>query len=267
MPKTPISQLGCVEKIEDGTIEIRYFGQFNTKIHHHEQTQLISPEKGTVYLYSECGNYCIPSNHYVYVAPNVKHRLISRSQNLKLKTIYLNLSHELDGNDGLLNIQVFSPSLLLDNLLDFGIRHLNSRENTDLKAPCLASLKMMLPFLLTNPIQLYTQAPKSEKLLYAIEFIIDSLGENLTITSISEKANMSERSLFRLFKKETGMTLFQFIKLSRMQRAIELMEDPTLSISEIVYQIGYESIATFSNIFKQLVGMSPQKYRNHFFKC
>lgn len=63
MPKTPISQLGCVEKIEDGTIEIRYFGQFNTEIHHHEQTQLISPEKGTLYLYSQYGNYCIPSNH------------------------------------------------------------------------------------------------------------------------------------------------------------------------------------------------------------
>ncbi|MDB5133630.1 MAG: hypothetical protein JWP37_233 [Mucilaginibacter sp.] len=54
------------------------------------------------------------------------------------------------------------------------------------------------------------------------------------------------------------MTLFQFIKTCRMQKALELMEASPMNISEIVYHIGYESTATFSNLFKQLVGISPQ---------
>ncbi|MDB5136043.1 MAG: hypothetical protein JWP37_2646, partial [Mucilaginibacter sp.] len=81
---------------------------------------------------------------------------------------------------------------------------------------------------------------------------------------ISKAANIPERTLSRLFKQETGMTIFQFIKTSRMQKALELMEDPAMNISEIVYHIGYESTATFSNLFKQLVGISPQKYRQKF---
>lgn len=266
MPKIPISHLNCAESFEDGKIEVRYFGQFNTDLHYHEQTQLISPEMGIVYLYSEYGSYCVPANHYIYVAANVQHRLISRSHNLKLKTIFLNLTNEITGINDKEMVKIFSPNELLDNLLNFGVQHWNTHQNNDLRASGLDSLKRMLPYLLTKPIQFHTRAPQSERLLRLVEFIMDTLAENLTIDLISEKAEMPQRTLFRLFKKETGMTLFQFIKFSRMQKAIELMEDPSLSISEIVYKIGYESIATFSNTFKKLVGISPKKYRQRVFK-
>lgn len=46
-----------------------------------------------------------------------------------------------------------------------------------------------------------------------------------------------------------------------MQLALELLEDQSLHISEIVYKIGYDSIPTFSNLFKELIGISPQRYR------
>jgi AraC-like DNA-binding protein len=94
--------------------------------------------------------------------------------------------------------------------------------------------------------------------------LIDRFLTKLTVPSISKAANIPERTLSRLFKQETGMTIFQFIKTGRMQKALELMEDPSMNISEIVYYIGYESTATFSNLFKQLVGISPQKYRQRF---
>ena len=93
-----------------------------------------------------------------------------------------------------------------------------------------------------------------------------SLNENLTISSLSSFSQIPERTLSRLFKKEMGMTIFQFIKLRRMQMALELMEDKALNINEIVYRIGYESTSTFSNLFKALIGTSPQKYRQSLLK-
>ncbi|MGX5820970.1 helix-turn-helix domain-containing protein [Chitinophaga lutea] len=257
MPKAAISQLVCAERFEDGKIAVRTIGQFDTGIHFHAQAQLSTPEKGMIYLYSEYGNYCVPANHYVYVAPNIPHNLISRSQNLTLKSIFLDLPDEPEHSA----VRIFSPSTLLDHFLDFGIRHWNGGQDAELKAACIAALKKMLPHALTNPVRLHTNAPKSERLLKAIEFISGALGENLTVAAIAKEAAMPERTLFRLFKEETGMTLFQFIKLSRMQKAIELMDDSSLTISEIVYAVGYESVATFSNVFKQLLGIGPQKYR------
>jgi AraC-like DNA-binding protein len=264
MPKIKIPLLPVLDGFEDGDIQIRSFGQFNTKIHCHQKTQLIAAEKGTLYLYSEKGSYCIPAHYYAYIAASLEHKFISRSQRVEIKTIFLELPQEITCNGKTLDIAIFPPSSLLDNFLSFGEQHWPGHQNPDLKTASLQALKKMLPFLLTKPIYLYTHPPKSEALLKAVEFITGALGENLTVPSISKAANIPERTLSRLFKQETGMTIFQFIKTSRMQKALELMEDPSMNISEIVYHIGYESTATFSNLFKQLVGISPQKYRQRF---
>ncbi|WP_447769246.1 helix-turn-helix domain-containing protein [Sphingobacterium faecium] len=258
MPKAYISTLDCAKVIEDGDIEIRYFGQFNTEIHHHEKTQLISPEMSAVYLYSEKGSFCIPARHYAYVDAHVKHKLISRSPNLKLKTIFLDLNKEKYPTAHWGNIAIFSPSNLLDNLLAFGVQHWSDKE---LKEVGLASLKKMLAHILISPLKLHAQPPKSESLLKVVEYITQSISEQITVASLSQHVNIPERTLSRQFKKETDITIFQFIKLSRMQLALELLEDQSLHISEIVYKIGYDSIPTFSNLFKELIGISPQRYR------
>jgi hypothetical protein len=76
MPKVKIPQLPLRDGFEDGDIEIRSYGQFNTKIHCHEKTQLIAAEKGTLYLYSEQGSYCIPAHYYAYIAARLDHKFI-----------------------------------------------------------------------------------------------------------------------------------------------------------------------------------------------
>ncbi|GGH15228.1 helix-turn-helix domain-containing protein [Sphingobacterium alkalisoli] len=263
MPKVQIATLPCIQDIKDGDIEIRLFGQFNTEIHFHEKVQLVSPEMGTVYLYSEKGNFCIPAGHYAYISSCVNHKLVSRSHNLKLKTIFLDMCDDRYISD-MGAITIFPPSSLLDNLLAFGEQYWLDNNNYDLKVSGLSYLKKVLPYILTSPLKLYTQPPQSEALLRVAEHIASSLNENITISSISTFINIPQRTLSRLFKSETGMTIFQFIKLSRMQMALELMEDKSLNINEIVYRIGYESTSTFSNLFKQLMGTSPQKYRQDF---
>lgn len=266
MPKAQISTLPCIENIKDGEIEIRFFGQFNTEIHFHEKAQLVSPEMGTVYLYSQKGSFCIPSGHYAYISSCIEHKLVSRSHNLRLKTIFLDLEQNESFTSDWGAVAIFSPSSLLDNLLIFGQQYWSDGKNYGLKDSGLLSLKKMLPYIFKTPLKLYTQPPQSEALLRVAEYINSSLSENLTISSLSNFSQIPERTLSRLFKKETGMTIFQFIKLRRIQMALELMEDNALNINEIVYRVGYESASTFSNLFKELIGTSPQKYRQYFLK-
>lgn len=261
MPKKNISKLSCEEMLNNGSIEIRSYGQFNTQMHQHDKAQLISPEKGTAYLYSSHGSFCIPAHYYAYIASNTEHKLISRSPDLKLRTVFIDLSKEVQHTYNIKNISVFYPSSLLDYYLEFGEAHWNDENLRDI---CLPALIAMLPHLLKNPLKLNTHPPESELLLKLTTYIQHSLSEKLTVSLLAQKFNISERSLSRCFKQETGITLFQYIKLSRMQRAIELLENKTLNISEVVYEVGYESISTFSTLFKDLMGTSPQKYRQQF---
>jgi len=266
MPRIQISTLPCMEAVADGEMELKSFGQFNTKIHYHEKAQLLSPEMGVVYLYSEKGNFCLPAGHYAYISSGVNHKLVSRSQNLKLKTVFLDMSANQSKAFCRNGIAIFQPSSLLDNLLIFGKQHWFKKGNDDLRTSGLLYLKMVLPHILKTPLKLSIQPPQSELLLGVVEYIVSSLDEHIKISSIADFINISERTLFRLFKKETGMTIFQFIKLSRMQMALELLEDEELNINEIVYRVGYDSASTFSNLFKELLGTSPQKYRQNFLK-
>lgn len=266
MPKAQISVLPCVENIKDGDIEIRFFGQFNTEIHFHQKAQLISPEMGTVYLYSDKGSFSIPAGHYAYISSRINHKLVSRSRNLRLKTIFLDMGEDEGYTSDWGSVAIFSPSSLLDSLLTFGEQHWFDNKNLGLKDSGLISLKKMLPYIFKTPLKLCTHPPQSEALLKVVEYIDISLNENLTISSLSSFSQIPERTLSRLFKKEMGMTIFQFIKLRRMQMALELMEDKALNINEIVYRIGYESTSTFSNLFKELIGTSPQKYRQSLLK-
>lgn len=69
--------------------------------------------------------------------------------------------------------------------------------------------------------------------------------------------------LFRAYKQLTGQNLSRYISDRRIEKARGLLSDSSLKISEISCQVGYESPAHFSRIFKKNTGMTPQEYREH----
>jgi AraC-like DNA-binding protein len=95
----------------------------------------------------------------------------------------------------------------------------------------------------------------TEKLRYEIvqnltkpEFSIDVLAQALA---------MSRRTLARKCQDECQQTVGQFITEVRMQTALKLLKEQQLSISEIAYGTGFESLSYFSRTFKKLYGKSP----------
>jgi AraC-like DNA-binding protein len=80
------------------------------------------------------------------------------------------------------------------------------------------------------------------------EFSIDLLAQSMA---------MSRRSLSRKCQEECQQTPGQFITEIRMQAALKLINDNKLSLSEIAYGTGYESLSYFSRTFKKFYGKSP----------
>ena len=97
-----------------------------------------------------------------------------------------------------------------------------------------------------------------------IRYVESNYAENVDIRDLSSMSYLSEAHLFRLFKKETGMSPVEYRNSLRIKKAQELLLDEECSIGEISSLVGFESACYFSRSFKNHTGMSPMEYRRKY---
>ena len=85
--------------------------------------------------------------------------------------------------------------------------------------------------------------------------------EDISLTSLSAKYNISMGHLSRLIKEQLSVNFSDYIASLRIQRAKELLRDDSLSIQEISEIVGYNDYFYFTKVFKKVEGISPSKYR------
>ena len=95
----------------------------------------------------------------------------------------------------------------------------------------------------------------------AIRYIQENYAEPLDIDTICESVSFSKYYFCKLFKEHTGMTVHQYVVEYRINRAKELLSYSKLSISSIASSVGFHNTLTFSRQFKELVHMTPTRYR------
>ncbi|MFD0714562.1 response regulator [Paenibacillus sp. GCM10027626] len=101
-------------------------------------------------------------------------------------------------------------------------------------------------------------------ILKIARFIETNLHESLTVKQIADLHYMNASYLSVLFKKETGQTISDFVQTMRMDKAKELLQDPSIKIYEVAEQIGFQNTAYFTHLFKKLVGCTPKNYRDYY---
>ena len=78
----------------------------------------------------------------------------------------------------------------------------------------------------------------------------------------ADRLHLSPNYFGDLIKKETGLSAQEYILAKTMDTAKELLVDPTKSVSDVAYALGYQYPQYFSKAFKRVVGCSPNEYRN-----
>lgn len=109
---------------------------------------------------------------------------------------------------------------------------------------------------------------KDKELLSQVNrFILEHLNDSrLSSETISESLCISQRHLNRRIKELTGQDTSNFIRHNRIQAAIKLLADPSLNITDIYTQCGFESPSYFSKVFKEATGLTPTAYRKRLYK-
>ena len=96
----------------------------------------------------------------------------------------------------------------------------------------------------------------------AKQFIQDHQAEDLTLGQVSKAVNTSSFYFCKMFKRATGLHFTQYLARVRIEKAKNLLLNPNLRISEIAFEVGFQSLTHFNRVFKRLTGQSPTEYRN-----
>lgn len=95
----------------------------------------------------------------------------------------------------------------------------------------------------------------------AKNYIRANLHEDITLAQVAKAACTSTFYICKLFKRQTGVNLTEYISRLRIERAKERLMNPQVRISEIAYEIGFQSLTHFNRVFRSIVGESPSAFR------
>jgi AraC-like DNA-binding protein len=83
----------------------------------------------------------------------------------------------------------------------------------------------------------------------------------LNVEVLARDAHMSAGHLSRQFRLAYGESPYSYLMTRRIERAMALLRRGDLSVTEICFAVGCQSLGTFSTRFSELVGMPPSEYR------
>lgn len=95
----------------------------------------------------------------------------------------------------------------------------------------------------------------------AKQYINAHLEDRILLDEIAKYCLVSPFHFCKLFKQSTGMTLTEFVNRRRVEWAKRKLLDPQARVTEVAYDVGYQSLSQFNRSFLKYAGQSPTKYR------
>lgn len=132
-----------------------------------------------------------------------------------------------------------------------------------------AALLGMLVELMTFLAREYSQTRTTEgKSLLRIGTVLGALERDFTrswsLAEMARIAHMSQNNLLRIFREATGTTPVSYLIFLRIQKAMHLLRNTDLPVTEVAYNAGFRDSNYFARQFRKNVGQSPSRYRSSF---
>ena len=93
-------------------------------------------------------------------------------------------------------------------------------------------------------------------------FIEEHADDDLSLAKIAKAVNVSANYFSTLFKQATGLNFADYVARVRIEKAKNLLLNANLRISEIAFDVGFQSLSQFNRSFRRIAGFSPKEYRN-----
>ncbi|TDW99014.1 AraC family transcriptional regulator [Dinghuibacter silviterrae] len=254
-----LSSLADIDKSPKSVFVMHERSEKHFPFHTHLKGQLSYVEGGLAYLGVLDRTYVIPALHYFWVPPGVGHILKLGHSGTVLRSIFY-YSTDDKKNEFYVHTGIYPVNDLLLQMIRYTAgweRHIPPADN---RFGFLKAIKDILPSISEKVVPVVLPFTEDEEMTRIINYMGKNLHEQHTLHSIARQFNMSSRSLSRTFQRTVQMSFLQYLKAMRMAKAFELIVKDRMSLSEIAYAVGYNSLSAFSNTFHQYTDFRPSDF-------
>ena len=196
------------------------------------------------------GLWILPPSHALWVPAGVVHQIRMGGQ-VEMRTLYIQPQYA----GGIKReCQVLFVSPLLRELI---VRAMELAPLYDERGMEGRLMRLILDEIALLPAQpLGLRMPRDTRLLRLCELVLRDLSMPDSIAQLSASVGLSERSVIRLFPKETGVSFRRWHKQARVLKAFELF-DHGQSVTRVALELGYSGPSAFSKMFRRTMGKAP----------
>lgn len=250
--------------------------EFDMEFHSHKSCEIMYVDKGSCRVYVGEEEYHLEKGNFVLIEGGLEHRLwIPKGTLCSLLNLeWCNLREKsfIDLRDPFSQSNHF-VSLVRDKKrviigediqnLGFALKDLISNLQKDQRNREYLTSLLFYRMILELSWNLYDdhKVTGAHYLKKACIFIEEHLTEEISIPMIAAAAGINKSYLQALFKKDKKVSMNQYINEQRLKKAIYLLINSSLSITDIAFHAGYNSRQHFGNTFEKNIGMSPRAYR------
>ena len=254
----PAKFLKSIDQIPESVFVMYEKSEFKLPRHAHAKGQLIYIEGGVAYIHLLAKTLVIPARHYVWIPKGVEH-FIEMHKSVDIISLYFYADddhmHPFFSKGG-----IYPINPLLRQMCFYAAKWDGDVIPTDSAFHFLAGIKNILPDISKKALPIALPTTEHERMQPVLKYIHEHLFEDLTLAGVSKQCGFSERTLSRIFRSTMQISFLQYIKLLRMVKAIEKMLYTHKTMSEIAYEVGYNSISAFSNIFYKITKVRPSEF-------
>lgn len=237
--------------------------------HFHEDVEILKITKGNVVI--QAGNRFLECHQgdILFFAPNTLHQVNSVDKNAEIIAISYSdriLKFAIDYTLKKVGFHSFSNAdqsyLKINQIFKKAIDIFNEKSiayEVEMTA-CLLELSALL--IKEKMAVVKAENSGKSRLEPAIKYIEENLDSPIKIADLIKVLNLSKEHIIRLFKDEIGKTPAEYITDRKIKKAMSMLVETTVSLTEISESLGFSNPSHFSKVFKERIKMTPTKYRN-----
>lgn len=115
--------------------------------------------------------------------------------------------------------------------------------------------------MLSNQVVVQQENAEPPVITKAKAYIEEHQAEDLSLGQVAKAVATSSFYFCKIFKKMTGINFTEYLSRVRIEKSKNLLLNPNLRVSEIAYEVGFQSLTHFNRVFKRVLGQSPTDYR------
>jgi AraC-like DNA-binding protein len=124
------------------------------------------------------------------------------------------------------------------------------------------ALREAMRFMMQKVQELSTgQAPRND-VEKAKSYILDNIADAITVKDVADHVGLSAEYFTKLFKKETGQSIKEYITLMKVEAAKNMLAHSNISVGMVALELGYSNFSHFSQVFRKYENVTPSEYRS-----